>query len=97
MQIEPIRFPIIYDTRHEKTDLVVLPKEWWGRVAPPSFFGYDTDFQRIWSMKSKDSNSEQSVSYEKKDGHGHARPFFFWYDNGKDLKVYFLVMHVISW
>ncbi len=22
---------------------------------------------------------------KKKDGHGHARPSFFWYDNDKDL------------
>ena len=35
------------------------------------------------------------MSYHKKDGHGHARPSFFWYDNEKDLKVCFLVMHLI--
>ncbi len=40
------------------------------------------------------SNSEKSVSYQKKDGRGHARPSFFWYDNDKDLKVCFLVMRV---
>ncbi len=44
-------------------------------------------------MKSKDSNSKKSVSYQKKDGHGHARPSFFWYDD-KDLKVCFLVTRV---
>ncbi len=42
-------------------------------------------------MKSKDSNSKRSVSYQKKDGRGHARPSFFWYDNDKDLKVCFVV------
>ncbi len=45
-------------------------------------------------MKSKDSNSKKSVSYQKKDGRmsyqkkdgrGHVRPSFFWYDNDKDL------------
>ena len=35
-------------------------------------------------MKSKDSNSRKSVSYQKKDGRGD-----------KDLKVCFLVAHVI--
>ncbi len=45
-------------------------------------------------MKSKDSNSEKSVSYQKKDGRGHARPSFFWYDNDKDLMVCFLVTRI---
>ena len=31
------------------------------------------------------------MSYQKKDGRGHARPSFFWYDNDKDLKVCFPV------
>ncbi len=44
-------------------------------------------------MKSKQSNSKKSVSYQKKDGRGHARPSFFGYDNDKD-KVCFLVPHV---
>ncbi len=30
-------------------------------------------------MVSEESNSEKSVSYQKKDGHGHVRPSFFWY------------------
>ncbi len=42
-------------------------------------------------MKSKDSNSKKSVSYQKKGERGHARPSFFWYDNDKDLKVCFFV------
>ncbi len=42
-------------------------------------------------MKSEDSNSEKSVSYQKKDGRGHVHPSFFWYDNDKDLEVCFLV------
>ena len=46
-------------------------------------------------MKSKDSNSKKSVPYQKKDVRGQARPTFFWYDNDKDLKVCFLMMHVI--
>ncbi len=46
-------------------------------------------------MKSKDSNSKKSVSYQKKDGRGHARPSFFGYDNDKDLKVCFLVTQVM--
>ncbi len=40
-------------------------------------------------MKSKDSNSKKSMSYQKKDGSGHAHPSFLWYDNDKDLKVCF--------
>ena len=32
--------------------------------------------------------------YQKKDGRGHTRPYFFWYDNDKDLKVCFLVSPV---
>ncbi len=47
-------------------------------------------------MKSKDSNSKKSVSYQKKDGRGHVRPSFFWYDNNKDLKVCVLMMCVIK-
>ncbi len=35
------------------------------------------------------------MSYQKKDGHGHVQPSFFWYDNDKDLKVCFLMAHVI--
>ncbi len=46
-------------------------------------------------MKSKDSNSKKSVSYQKKDGCGHVCPSFFRYDNDKDLKVCFLVTCVI--
>ncbi len=45
-------------------------------------------------MKSNNSNSEKSVSYQKKDGRGHARPSFFWYDNDKDFKVCFLMTHL---
>ena len=37
---------------------------------------------------------KMSVSYQKKDGRGHARPSFFWYDNDKELKVCFLVTRV---
>ncbi len=43
---------------------------------------------------SAESNSEKSVSYQKKDGRSHARPSFSWYDNDKDLKVCFLVTRV---
>ncbi len=32
-----------------------------------------------------------SLSYQKKDGRGQARPSFFSFDNYKDLKVCFLV------
>ncbi len=38
---------------------------------------------------------EKSVSYQKKDGRGYAHPSFCWYDNDKDLKVCFLVTHLI--
>ena len=41
-------------------------------------------------MKSKDSNSKNLESYQKKDGHSYARSSFFWYDNDKDLNVCFL-------
>ncbi len=40
-------------------------------------------------MKSKDSNTKKSVSYQKKDGRGHAHPLFFWYDSDKDLRSVF--------
>ncbi len=46
-------------------------------------------------MKSKDSNSKKSVSYQKKDGRGHVHSSFFCYDNDKDLKVCFLVTCII--
>ena len=46
-------------------------------------------------MMSAESNSEKSVSYQKKDGRGHARPSFFGYENDKDLKVCFLMTRVI--
>ena len=46
------------------------------------------------SADTADSNSEKSVSYQKKDGRGHARPSFFWYDNDKDLEVCFLMTGV---
>ncbi len=63
-----------HDARHKKTDLkvfvFVIIKEGWARVA---------NFSRIWSMISAVSNSEKSVSYQKKG------PSFFWYDNDKDL------------
>ncbi len=36
-------------------------------------------------MMSAESNSEKSVSYQKKDGRSHMRPSFFWYVNDKDL------------
>ena len=42
---------------------------------------------------STESNSEKLVSYQKKDGCGHARPSCFWHDN--DLKVCFLVARVV--
>ncbi len=32
---------------------------------------------------------------QKKDGRGHEHPSYFWYDNDKDLKVCFLVTHLI--
>ena len=43
---------------------------------------------------SAESNSEKSVSYQKKEGRGNVCPSFFWYDNDKDLKVCFLVTRV---
>ncbi len=67
-----------------------------GRAWPrPSFFWYDTDFSEFDSADIIRYILEKSVSYQKKDGRGHARPSFLWYDNDKDLKVYFLVTHVI--
>ncbi len=37
-----------------------------------------------------------SLSYQKQDGCAWLRSSFFWYDNNKDLKVYFLVTRFIS-
>ncbi len=80
-----------FDTRHEKTDLkaffVVIPKG-------ESFFWYDADFSEFDSADSIDYILEKSVSYQKKDGRGHACPSFFWHDNNKDLKVCFLMMRI---
>ncbi len=68
-----------FDLRHEKTDLkvfVVVIRCHTTRAHPsfgmtPTFREYDL------CSKSKDSNSKKSVSYQKKDGRGHARPSFF--------------------
>ena len=46
-------------------------------------------------MMSAESNSEKSVSYQKKDGRGHARQSFLGYGNDKDLKVCFPVTRVV--
>ncbi len=77
----------MFDACHKKTDLkvfvVVVPKEGWALL-----------FKNICHMMSAESNSEKSVSYQKKDARGHARPSFFWYDNDKDLEVNFLVTHL---
>ena len=77
----------IYDACHEKTDLkvfvVVIPKG--GSESESEFDSADVI----------DYILEKSVSYQKKDGRGHAHPFFLWYDNNKDLKACFLVMRVI--
>ncbi len=48
-----------------------------------SFFWYDTDFLEFDSADIIDYILEKSVSYQKEDGRGHARPSFFWYDNDK--------------
>ena len=53
------------------------------------------DFSEFDSADIIDYILEKSVSCQKKDGHGHARPSFFWRDNDKDLNVSFLVMHII--
>ncbi len=70
----------IIDARHEKTDLKV--------------FWYDSDFSEFDSADIIDFILEKSVSHQKKDGRGHERPSFFWYDNDKDLNVCFLVTRV---
>ncbi len=55
---------------------------------------YDTDFSEFDSANIIDCIPKRSVSYQKKDGCGHACPSFFWYDNDVDLKVCFLVTRV---
>ncbi len=62
-----------------------------GRAWP-----HDSDFLEFKSFDFIDHVFLKSVSYQKKDGLGHAHPSFFWYDNDKDLKVCFLVTHIIS-
>ncbi len=49
-----------------------------------------------WEMCIIDHILEKPVSCQKKNGRGHARPSFFWYDNIKDLKVCFLVTRIYS-
>ncbi len=92
-------YEVTYDACHEKQILMSLLLSYQkkgGRTWPhPSFFWHDTDFSRIYSMMSAETNSEKSVSYQKEDGRGHAHPSFFWYDNDKDLKFCFLVTHVM--
>ncbi len=43
----------------------------WGLCRCHATVWHDTDFSRIYSMMSAESNSEKSVSYQKKDGRGH--------------------------
>ncbi len=52
----PAYYTSIYDTRHEKTD----------------FFWYDTDFFEFESFDFKDHIPKKPVSYQEKDGRGHA-------------------------
>ncbi len=85
-----------FDTRHEKTDFKVFVVVIRQCMPRPSFFWYDTDFSEFDSADITDYILEKLVSCQKKKGCGHACPSFFWYDNDKDLKVCFLVMHVIS-
>ena len=80
----------LFDMRHEKIDLKVGHCHTKRRVG-----WYDNDFSEFDSADTIDYILKKSVSYQKKDGRGHVRPSFFWHDNDKDLKVYFLVMHVI--
>ncbi len=99
----------IHDAHHEKTDLKVFVGVF-GRAHPsfgmtPTFREYDLLSQKTQILKSrchtkrsrgaKDSNSKTSLSDQKKDGRGLARPSFFWYDTDKDLKVCFLVTCVM--
>ncbi len=74
---------VIFDARHEKTDLKVFV-----------LLLVCTDFSEFDSANIIDYILKKSVSYQKKDGHCHARPSFFWYDNDKDLKVCFLVTRI---
>ncbi len=77
------------DACHDKTDLKVFVIVAWPR---PSFFWCDTNFSEFDSADITDYILKKSVSCQKKDGCGHARLPFFWYDN--DLKVCFLVTRV---
>ena len=57
-----------------------------------TFFWYDTDISEFDSADISDYICEKSVSCQKNDGNGQARPSFFWYDNDKDL-----LRSVFSW
>ena len=61
--------------------------------AHPSF-GMTPSFQNL-TADIINHILEKSVSCQKKDGCGHARPSFFSYDNDKDLKVCFLMTRII--
>ncbi len=63
-----------------------------GRAHPSA--GMTPTFQNFTSADIIDYVLEKSVSCQKKDGHGHACPSFFGYDNDQDLKVCFLAMRV---
>ncbi len=82
-------FEMTFKFKIKLRHLVMKRRLIWHASREKSFFWHVTDFLIIWPMMSSESNSEKSVSYQKKDGR------FFWYDNDKDLKVCFLVMHVI--
>ena len=60
----------------------------------PSFVLYDTDFLEFDSADIIDYIVEKSVSCQKKDARGHARPSFFWFDNDKDLLTLQLYIHI---
>ncbi len=49
------------------------------------YFWYTRRVTREQTLRSFSSNSEKSVSYQKKDGRSHAHPSLFWYDNDKDI------------
>ncbi len=60
--------------------VVVIPR--------PSFFWYDTDFSEF-DPEIIDYILEKSVSYQKKDEHGHVHPSFFWMTTTKTLRSVF--------
>ncbi len=79
------------------SDEVASPLSWCVVTLIRSRIAACSDCRKcIWCASwGKQTLRSLSLSYQKKDGRAWPHPSFFWYDNVKDLKVCFLVTHLI--